>query len=90
MCEGIVSRDYNDEVICGEAENLEFHECYNEEGKVVKIKLLCKECHSNQPEHNHRFTASRRCYPSMLQEDIQREIEECGEVDEWKSKYHIL
>lgn len=90
MCQGKDS-EFDGVVYCGEIDNLEFHEIHDGEGRVVKVILLCTRHHDLAPEHKDGVTISHlsRHYPSMMQEDIQREIQECGGMDAWKSKYHL-
>lgn len=96
VCQGIVPIDGNclaqDLVICGETENLEFHEIWDENGRRKEIRLLCIRCHDNAAEHrsNVTITCKSRHYPSKLQEDVDREIRECGSLEAWMGKYSIV
>jgi len=90
MCQG-KDFEFDGMVWCGETNALEFHEIRDGEGRVVKIILLCPKHHDLAPEHKDGVTISHssRHYPSMLQEDVQREIQDCGGLEAWKTKYHL-
>jgi len=83
MCTGILE----DGSVCGELEDLEFHEEFGKDGFKL-TRLYCLQCH--QKVHGESITLNPRHYRSRLQEDVQREIQECGSYEAWKSKYHLI
>jgi hypothetical protein len=93
MCQGsdFVGSEFDGAIYqkCGETETLEFHEIYDAEGKVIKVQLLCLRHHDLASEHQSNVTIphNARHYPSMLQEEVDREIAECGGVEWWKLRY---
>lgn len=73
---------------CGNPFGLEFHEYLDldtDSNGFIKFELVCNCCHICY--HNYHFKDNARA--SMLAEDIQREIDECGNLAKWKVKYNI-
>ena len=86
-CDGMCGGLREDGSICGELEDLEFHDEFGKSGFKL-VRLLCLRCH--QKVHGKRITLNPRHYHSRLQEDVEREIKECGSYKAWKSKYHLV
>jgi len=77
---------------CGVPFFLEFHEEFGN-GSAMNCELFtvlcCNICHGREhPEWIGRIVV-RQYQRSVLSEDIEREIEECGGLREWMSRYGI-
>lgn len=92
-CHGICQYPINGGV-CGETENLEFHEPFGEiHGAIVKFQqrvLLCVEHHRELEgvQAQELFTENRK--PSMLSADVTLEIYLSGSYGKWLDRYNLI
>jgi len=86
-CNGVCQYPVGDDgALCGETDTLEFHEIYDNEGKVVQIALICLYHHQSI----HDGICNPRHYPSKLQMDMDIEMKLCGSLADWQEKYQII
>ena len=86
-CNGICQYPVDNEgMLCGEIDTLEFHEIYDDGGKVIQIALVCLYHHQSI----HNGICNPRRYPSKLQIDMDIEIKLCGSLADWQEKYQII
>jgi len=72
--------------ICGSPDTLEFHESYDNKGKVKQIVLVCNYHHFSI----HQGIVNPRYYPSKLQLDVEIEMKLAGGLIEWIKKYRLI
>jgi hypothetical protein len=85
-CFGLCQYPVNAEMICGNPDTLEFHESYDNDGKIIQIVLVCNYHHF----FIHNGICNPRHYPSKLQLDIEIESKLCGGLPEWIKKYGLI
>jgi hypothetical protein len=74
--------------ICGGVEHLEFHAPQRECNGTHRI-LVCYECHKHHDE-NYPMKIDHSYELSMLHEDVEAEMAECGGLEQWKTKCGIV
>lgn len=89
-CLGMCQFPLGDGVICGDTEDLEFHEIYLDgcvgKGYVTQVVLLCNYHHWSI--HGEKWV-NKRGYPSMLQYDIALEMAISGGYQNWLEKFNL-
>lgn len=90
-CTGMCQFPIEEGIICAELEGLEFHEVYilDDKNNLIRIYevLLCNYHHWSI--HGAKWVNERH-YPSMLQFDIQLEIETYGSYQNWLKEFNLI
>jgi len=94
-CAGICVARVNGGEVCGAVRGLELHEQFGENGQrndprfQVRM-LLCNFHHAMVDDHYHQSSfISDQPNPSLLAEDVSKEIELAGSYKDWLEKYKL-
>jgi len=73
--------------LCQSVDDLEIHEELTDSG--IKLRLVCRDCHIHKIHGSRVSECLGRKYSSMLAQDISKEIQNIGGLDNWKKLYGI-